>query len=65
VFSSPSHREGGEEGEEGVTAAEGVDEVAATQEDNDVKSVKVVLVPESSTRPAYKQTTRIQIDPRG
>jgi hypothetical protein len=42
-----------------------VDEVAATQEDNDVESVKVVLVPESSIRPVYKQTTRIQIDPRG
>jgi hypothetical protein len=65
VLSSLSPREGGEEGEEGVTTLEGVDEVAVVMEDDDDEPVKVIPVPESPPRPKYKQTARIQIGPRG
>jgi hypothetical protein len=50
MLSSPSSREGGEEGEEGVTAAKGLDEVAATVEDNDVKPIEVISVTKSPPR---------------
>jgi hypothetical protein len=66
VLSSPSSREGEVEGEEGVAVAEGVIEVVVTEEDDDDESVEVIPVPESPPRrPAYKQTTRIKISPRG
>jgi hypothetical protein len=55
VLSSSSPREG----EEGVAVVEGVVEVAvADEEDDDDEPVKVILVPDSPPRPAYKQTHR-------
>jgi hypothetical protein len=65
VLSSPSLREGGEEGEEGVAAAEGVNEVAVAVEDDDDDLVEVIPVPASPARSTYKQMTRIRIGPRG
>jgi hypothetical protein len=65
VLSSPSPREGEEEGEEGVTAAEGVVEVAVAEEHNDNEPVKVIPVLESPPRPVYKQMARIWIGRRG
>jgi hypothetical protein len=63
-LSSPSPREG----EEGVADVEGVVEVAAAEEedDDDNEQVEVIPVPASlPRRPAYKQTARIRINPRG
>jgi hypothetical protein len=65
VLSSPSPREGGEEGKEGVTAAKGGEGIAAAMEEDDDQPVKVISVPESSPMPAYKHMTWIQIGPRG
>jgi hypothetical protein len=45
VLSSPSPREGGEEGKEGVTAAKGGEGIAAAMEEDDDQPVKVILVP--------------------
>jgi hypothetical protein len=64
VLSSPSPREG----EEGVADVEGVVEVAVAEEedDDDNEQVEVISVPASlPRRPAYKQTPRIRINPRG
>jgi hypothetical protein len=49
-LSSPSPREG----EEGVTTAEDVVEVAVTEEDDDNETVKVIPVSASPPRPTYK-----------
>jgi hypothetical protein len=65
VLSAPSPREGGEEGEEGVSVTEGGDEVTIVLKDNNDEPVEVIPVPESPTRLAYKQTARIRIGPRG
>jgi hypothetical protein len=61
VLSSLSPREG----EEGVAAAEGVVEVVVAEEDDDDESIKVIPVPASPPRLAYKQMTQIRIGPRG
>jgi hypothetical protein len=53
------------EGEEGVAAAEGVVEVVVAEEDDDDESIKVIPVPTSPPRLAYKKMTQIWIDPRG
>jgi hypothetical protein len=72
MLSSPGMREG----EEGVTDEEDVVEVAIANEEDGVvmaavinkddDPVKVIPVPNSTPpRPAYKQTVRIRISPRG
>jgi hypothetical protein len=50
MLSSPSSRVG----EEGVTTAEDVVEVAVTEEDDDDEPVEVIPVPASPPRPTYK-----------
>jgi hypothetical protein len=59
VLSSPNMREGGEEGEEGVTAVEGEEGVSAVVEEDDDEPVEVIPMLESSPRLVYVQTTRI------
>jgi hypothetical protein len=50
VLSSPSLREGGEEGEEGVAVAKGEEGVAAAMEEDNDEPVKVIPVLESPPR---------------
>jgi hypothetical protein len=50
VLSSPSPREG----EEGVATAEGLDDVVAAEEDDDVEPIEVMSMPASPPRRVYK-----------
>jgi hypothetical protein len=62
VLSSSGMREG----EEGVVDADDVVEVTIVEEEDDDEPVKVIPVPDPTPpRPAYKQSVRIRIGPRG